>query len=172
MDLEHPDLRLRPAGPADLALLRHWDDQPHTIASDPKDDWDWAAELAREPDWREQLIAEFGGRPVGIVQIIDPAREETHYWGDAPAGRRALDIWIGEAADLGRGYGTAMMRAVLARCFAAPEVEAVWVDPLAANVRAHRFYERFGFRCVGPRRFGDDDCLVYELRRAEWRAAR
>jgi aminoglycoside 6'-N-acetyltransferase len=162
-------LRLRPAGPADLGLLRHWDEQPHTIASDPNDDgWDWAAELARSPEWREQLIAEIGGRPVGMLQIIDPAREETRYWGDAPAGRRAIDIWIGEAADLGRGYGTAMMRAALARCFAAPEVESVWVDPLAGNVRAHRFYERIGFRGVGLRRFGAEECLVYRLDRADW----
>jgi aminoglycoside 6'-N-acetyltransferase len=34
---------------------------------------------------------------IGFVQIIDPAREESHYWGDAPGGLRAIDIWIGEA---------------------------------------------------------------------------
>jgi hypothetical protein len=26
------------------------------------------------------LIAERDGRPLGIIQIIDPAAEETHYW--------------------------------------------------------------------------------------------
>ena len=134
-------MRLRPATPDDLELLRRWDVQPHIVAAKSDDDWSWEVELARRPDWREQLIAEVGGRPVGFVQIIDPAREDGHYWGDVPANLRAVDLWLGEAADLGKGYGTAVMRLALERCFADPEVEAVLVDPLAVNTRAHRFYE-------------------------------
>jgi aminoglycoside 6'-N-acetyltransferase len=30
-------MNLRPATFADLDLLRHWDEQPHAIASDPND---------------------------------------------------------------------------------------------------------------------------------------
>jgi aminoglycoside 6'-N-acetyltransferase len=161
-------LALRPATPADLHLLRHWDEQPHVIACDPNDDWQWELELGRAPDWREQLIAELDGRPIGFVQIIDPAREESHYWGDVPEGLRAIDIWIGEAGDLGQGHGTRMMQQALARCFAEPMVTAVLIDPLASNVRAHRFYERLGFRLVERRRFGEDDCLVYRLERGDW----
>jgi hypothetical protein len=67
-------MSLRPAAPADLALLRRWDEQPHVMASDPNDDWGWEVELGRSLDWREQLIAEVDGRPVGFIQIIDPAR--------------------------------------------------------------------------------------------------
>ena len=164
-------VRLRPAALDDLDLLRRWDEQPHVVESDPNDDWNWQAELARSPDWREQLIAEVDGRPIGFLQIIDPAREESHYWGDVRAGLRAIDIWIGEAADLGRGYGTQMMRLALARCFAPPEVSAVIIDPLASNTRAIRFYERLGFRFVEHRRFGDDECDVYQLTRADYVAA-
>lgn len=158
----------RTASPADLALLRHWDEQPHVIAADPNDDWEWETELGRSPDWREQLIAEADGRPVGFVQIIDPAREESHYWGRVPPGLRALDIWIGEAADLGRGYGTAMMRLAIDRAFADARVDAILVDPLARNTRVHRFYERLGFRFVEQRLFGDDNCRVYRLDRSDW----
>lgn len=162
------DIVLRAATPADAPTLRRWDEQPHVAASDPNDEWNWEIELARSPDWREQLIAEFNGRPIGFIQIIDPAREETRYWGDCAANLRALDIWIGEASDLGRGHGTRMMRLALARCFRDPTVAAVLIDPLADNTRAIRFYQRLGFRPAGERWFGADRCLVHELSREAW----
>lgn len=43
---------------------------------------------------------------IGVIQVIDPAGEETQYWGNIGEGYRAIDIWIGEAEDLGKGYGT------------------------------------------------------------------
>jgi aminoglycoside 6'-N-acetyltransferase len=152
--------------------LRRWDAKPHVIyatGADGESDggWDWDYELPREVAWRELLIAESDGRSVGVLQIIDPQTEETHYWGDIESGLRAIDIWIGEEEDLGRGYGTQMMRLALARCFADQTVRAVLIDPLASNTRAHRFYERLGFRRVDRRTFGSDDCYVYRLERSE-----
>lgn len=163
-----PELILRPATPDDLARLQVWDDEPHVLESDPNDDWGWETELARTVDWREQLIAEVDGVPIGFVQIIDPAREDSHYWGEIDADLRAIDIWIGEAAYLGQGYGTRMMTLAIERCFADPIVSAIVIDPLASNRRAQRFYARLGFAVEGPRRFGLDDCLVMRLRRETW----
>ena len=119
-------------------------------------------------DWSELLIAEFDGRPIGFLQIIDPAREDSHYWGNIEENSRAIDIWIGETTALGRGFGTRMMHLALKKCFADPHVEAVLLDPLATNTRAHRFYERLGFRPIGLRRFGQDDCIVYRLDHSAW----
>jgi aminoglycoside 6'-N-acetyltransferase len=166
-------MRLRSASAADLALLRFWDTKPHVIAATGEDgSFDWERELPRSPGWREFLIAESDGRSIGFIQIIDPAREETHYWGEIEPGFRAVDIWIGEEADLGHGYGTWMMHLALARCFADDVVKAVLVDPLVSNMRAHRFYERLGFEPVQRRMFGADDCLVYRLSRQAWRVAK
>lgn len=164
-------LTLRPATIEDAPLLRRWDEEPHVLASDPNDDWQWETELAKTPAWREQLIAEVNGAPIGFLQIIDPAEEEGRYWGNVPANLRAIDIWIGEAAYLGRGYGTRMMRLAIDQCFADPAVQAILIDPLASNVRAIRFYQRLGFRAVGERRFGQDLCLVHRLERSEWQSA-
>ena len=161
-------INLRLATPADVDLLRYWDEQPHIKASDPNDDWGWEVELNRDPDWREQLIALLEGRPIGFIQIIDPASEDSHYWGDVAHNLRAIDIWIGEEADLGKGYGTFLMQQAIARCFADPEVTAILIDPLASNTRAQRFYQRFGFKFMEARRFGDDDCFVYRLNRRDW----
>ena len=163
-------MRLRKATPADLSRLRYGDSKAHVIAATGADDsYDWASELPRDVPWREFLIAEIEGVPIGIVQVIDPADEESHYWGEIERNLRAIDIWIGEEADLGRGYGTQMMALALDRCFADPAVKAVLIDPLASNIRAHRFYERLGFVVVERRTFGSDDCLVYRLTREDWR---
>jgi hypothetical protein len=76
---ESSAIALRPATLADVNLLRRWDEQPQVVAADPNDDWGWEVELARTPRWREQLIAELDGRPIGFIQIIDPAEEDSHY---------------------------------------------------------------------------------------------
>ncbi|MFZ1105118.1 MAG: GNAT family N-acetyltransferase [Hyphomicrobiaceae bacterium] len=164
-------LTLRRATVEDAPLLRRWDEEPHVVASDPTSDWQWETELAEDWPWREQLVAEVDAVPIGFVQIIDPAEEESHYWGDVPANLRTIDIWIGEAACLGRGYGTSMMRWAIDFCFAAPAVEAILIDPLASNTRAIRFYQRLGFRPGEERQFGDDLCLVHRLERADWQVA-
>ena len=162
-------LRLRAATFGDLETLKRWDEKPHVKAAGGDDDWfDWEAELPRQLAWRELLIAELAGRPIGMLQIIDPAREETHYWGKVAANLRAVDIWIGEESDLGRGFGSRMMQLALARCFAEPSVKAVLIDPLISNTAARRFYERLGFKALERRRFGEDDCMVYRFDRCDF----
>jgi aminoglycoside 6'-N-acetyltransferase len=163
-------MNLRRAIPSDAAVLRYWDTKAHVIAASGDEPCiEWETELARRTDWGEWLIAEADGRPIGALQIIDPALEESHYWGDVETDLRAIDIWIGEEEDLGRGFGTEMMRLALARCFADAAVKAVLLDPLVSNGRVHPFYERLGFRKTGRRMFGDDDCFVYRLDRDVWR---
>ncbi len=163
-------IHLRHADINDLGLVKHWDEQQHVIDADPDDDWDWEYELKRFPSWREQLIAELNGRPIGFIQIIDPALEETHYWGDVQKNLRAIDIWIGEKEDLGKGYGTIMMKLAFEKCFKHEQVKAILIDPLVSNVNAIRFYQRLGFKFVEKRRFEDVDCLVYRLSREYWEA--
>lgn len=162
-------LKLRPATPEDIPVLQHWDSQPHVIAATGSDaPPDWAEDIGLTGPAFQTLIGEHGGRPVGVVQIIDPAEEPTHYWGDCEPDQRAIDIWIGETDCLGQGLGTQMMTLAIERCFAAPEVTAILIDPLATNTDAQRFYRRLGFEVVGPRRFGDDDCTVMRLTRTGW----
>ncbi len=165
-------MKLRRAEPEDVDVLEYWDTQPHVIAAGGAwDKFDWATELERKVTWRELLIAEFDGRPIGFLQIIDPTDEEDHYWGDIAPGHRAIDIWIGEVDCLGRGHGTAMMRSAIERCFDDPSVHSIVIDPLATNTRAIRFYERLGFVRVGRRFFGEDDCVVLRLDRTAWDGA-
>lgn len=171
-------LILRRAVPEDAAILARWDREPHVIAcatDDPEAEVAfegavWAEEIAASSDVSFYLIAEVDGRPIGAMQVIDPHREPTGYWGEVELNLRAIDIWIGETDALGQGYGTRMMTEALNGCFADPSVAAVVIDPLNSNTDAHRFYQRLGFRPVGRRLFNDeDDCLVMRLERADWR---
>jgi aminoglycoside 6'-N-acetyltransferase len=162
------NLNFRVANINDLAILNYWDKQQHVIDSDPDDDWNWEFELNRFPAWREQLIAQIDEIPLGLVQIIDPAEEESNYWGSVPKNLRAIDIWIGEKENLGKGYGTKMMNLALERCFKNSKVTAVLIDPLESNIDAIRFYESLGFQYVEKRIFGESICLVYEMTRSNW----
>lgn len=169
---------LRQATLADAPTLKAWDKEPHVIRAttdDPDADTAfegivWEDALAAQSDIQRYYIAELNGRPIGAMQIMDPHLEPTHYWGDVAPNLRAVDIWIGVAAELGKGHGTEMMRLALAICFVDPKVTGVIIDPLASNTRAHTFYRRLGFVSLGRRRFSDeaDDCLVHELTRSAW----
>ncbi len=162
------DVTFRNATFEDLELLKHWDEQPHVKQSDPDSDWEWESELKYDPEWRQQLIAEVDGKPIGFLQIIDPYLEETHYWGNIEPNQRAIDIWIGEVDYLNKGFGTQMMQMALQKCFENQEVTRVVIDPLESNKAAHRFYERIGYQFVENRYFDNDYCKVYEMRREVW----
>ena len=161
-------ITLRNASIKNLELLKYWDTMQHVIDSDPDDDWNWEVELERDPEWREQLIAELNGNPIGFIQIIDPYHEETHYWGDIEQNKRAIDIWIGEKFNLNKGYGTQMMKIAIRKCFRSSNVDEVLIDPLKSNTDAHRFYERLGFEFIEERVFNDSACYVYGLRRKNY----
>ncbi|HYD28414.1 GNAT family N-acetyltransferase [Brevundimonas sp.] len=175
-------VRLRPATLEDADLLASWDREPHVIACSTDDPdaeiafggIEWREELADQSDVSFYRIAEIpvdgAFRPIGVMQVIDPHLEPTHYWGDIDPNLRAMDIWIGSPDALNKGYGTRMMTLAIDAAFADPKVTAMVIDPLASNSDAHRFYQRLGFEPVGRRMFDQDDCLVHRLERATWEA--
>lgn len=165
-----PHVRVRPATVADITVLREWDEDPDVAASGGEDGgFDWDLEVPRNVAWREFLIAELDGEPIGFLQLIDALEEETHYWGSQEQpGTWAIDIWIGAARHRRGGHGTEMMRLALDRCFGLHGASTVLIDPLESNTRAHGFYERIGFRFVEHRWFDTDHCRVYEFPRANW----
>lgn len=161
-------ITLRPALLSDLPLLEHWDQQPHVIASSPNEVTDWETVLEDGEPYVERFIAMIGETPIGFLMIIDPANEESHYWGEVPENLRAVDIWIGEAEHLNKGYGTQMMNLAFERCFSDPEVTGILIDPLSSNTDAIRFYQRLGFKFVEERWFDKDLCAVHLLERGIW----
>lgn len=168
------DLHIRPAILSDAAVLAVWDEKPHVQAAVSNSgtssfDTDWIDELGVRSDGTEFFIAELHGVAIGALQIIDPLRERTGYWGPIADNLRAIDIWIGEEQQMGKGYGTRMMRFAINHAFLDKRVNAILIDPLIGNIRAHRFYEGLGFEFMERRQFdADSDCLVFRLSRQRW----
>jgi aminoglycoside 6'-N-acetyltransferase len=166
-------ITLRKALVDDIPMLKFWDTQEHVIkchSDDVKeiesDDWDTV--IATPPDHTDYYITQLGEIPIGVMQIIDPALEESHYWGNVETNLKAVDIWIGEKENLNKGYGTQMMNLACEVCFRNPNVKEIIIDPLTSNINAIRFYERFGFSFVEKRMFEEDACSVYKLERDKW----
>lgn len=174
------NLKFRPATLGDVPLLEAWDQDPAVIASTTDDPAAekafpgayWPDEIRSQDAYSSYLIAEIDDRPIGAMQIIDPHMEKTHYWGEVESNLRALDIWIGVPEARGKGFGEHMMRAAITGCFNDPAVTAILIDPLNSNTRAHKFYQRIGFKPTHRQTFneGEDDCLVHKLTRADWLA--
>ena len=156
------DLRLAVA--ADIPTLERWESADHVVAISGDDEpWDWTVEI--DVPWQEVWIAEVEGRAIGVVVLLDANAEPSCYWGDVSPGTYAIDIWIGEPDALHRGYGTMMMRHALDRAFSEHDTHEILIDPLETNTDAIGFYKHLGFKEVGPRRFGTDDCLVLQMDR-------
>lgn len=74
--------------------MSYWDTKQHIIDCDPDDGLNWEVEMNRNPEWREQLIAELNGEPIGFILIIDPYLEEAYYSGNVESNKeRATLDW-------------------------------------------------------------------------------
>lgn len=159
-----PAVSFRRAQKRDVSTLTRWSHADHVrdVIGDAYD-WDWPAEVGAS--WQEVWIASVHDRDVGVLIVLDAHQDPARYWGSVEPGTYAIDIWIGDPDALHRGYGTQMMHFGLARAFDDHAAQRILLDPLVTNAPAIGFYRHLGFRDVGPRRFGDDDCLVLELTR-------
>jgi aminoglycoside 6'-N-acetyltransferase len=168
-------ISLRKTELIDIPLLQEWDSQEHVQFASGND-----AQDRLDPDlWQEEIrlcdgviyqyyIAELNSVPIASILIINPGLEPTHYWGAMEDGYRAIDIWIGDVNNLGKGYGTVVMGQVLDLCFEKEDVKGVYIDPLSVNLRAIKFYQKLGFEFVENRNFDEDNCDVYYISREKY----
>lgn len=153
----------RPLTRADFPLLAEWLAQPHvarwwnheTTAEALERDFGGIAD-GTEPG--EDLLALLDGVPVGLVQrsrLDDYADylEEFAALTAVPHAAVTIDYLVGDPERVGRGLGTAMIRAVVADTWRTrPGASTLLVAVVAANERSWRALERAGFRRVaeGP----------------------
>jgi RimJ/RimL family protein N-acetyltransferase len=106
-------------------------------------------------------------RPIGRLDLFAIDRRN---------GSAAFGLAVGDRSLWGRGYGTDAVNAVVDFAFGQLRLERVWLDTDAANVRAHRVYEKAGFTVEGRfrRAFYQDGEYLDDIRmamlRSEWTA--
>lgn len=161
-------MQLREATIDDLDILQWWHQQSHIVDAGPGHDYKWERELKRKPEWRQQLLAINEDNPVGFVQIYDPYEEDTGRWDNVSRKLRAIDVWIGEAQHLNKGYGTKIMLQAMQIAFADKDVHALLVDPLISNKKAQRFYARLGFKFVESKKIYGESCYILKIRRDQY----
>jgi RimJ/RimL family protein N-acetyltransferase len=83
------------------------------------------------------------GRPIGEAMLFSIDRRN---------GSAGLGIFIGEAGEWGKGYGTDAVNALVDFAFSALRMERVWLNVGTTNERARRSYEKAGFTLEGTLR--------------------
>lgn len=141
----------RPIGRADPPTLARWLAQPHVERWWP-DPARALASIAGHLDDAaiDCFVMVLDGREAGYLQSYSPHAWADHPFFDRPRGSRGLDMFIGEPALVGRGYGSRATRAFADRLFAAGVPEAL-IDPHPDNKAAIRAYEKAGFTAYGER---------------------
>jgi aminoglycoside 6'-N-acetyltransferase len=172
----------RPLATGDLPLLHRWLTNPAvyrwyggSAPSFAEVAAKYAPRTAGHSPTRPFLILR-AGAPIGYIQTYRVAAypEYAALAGDGAAGAAAIDLFIGEDAQRGRGLGAAILRAFLrAVVFADPAITHCFIDPHPDNTVAIRAYARAGFR---PIRRCDppppaEPCLLMRLDRAEMEGA-
>ncbi|HHU4060173.1 TPA: AacA4 family aminoglycoside N(6')-acetyltransferase [Klebsiella pneumoniae] len=152
------EVTLRLMTEADLDMLHEWLNRPHIV------EW-WGGEEAR-PNLEEvrqhylpsvlaaesvtPYIAMLRDRPIGYAQSYVAMGSGDGWWeAEIDPGVRGIDQSLANADDLGKGLGTALVRALVSHLFSDPAVTKVQTDPAPHNHRAIRCYEKAGFTQQG-----------------------
>jgi aminoglycoside 6'-N-acetyltransferase Ib len=138
----------------DLPMLHEWLGRPHVAkwwAPRPSLD-DMADEFEPFMDATGRFqgyIALEGSREIGYIQSYVVKDCGDGWWEDEQdPGARGIDQFLAHADQLGRGLGTAMIRAFITRLFENLTVTHIQTDPDPGNARAIRCYEKVGFRAL------------------------
>jgi RimJ/RimL family protein N-acetyltransferase len=156
---------------ADLPMLHEWINRPHV-----GEWWDAPQSFEEiEADYGAQrnadsttlpYIVELDGRPIGFIQSYVAMGSGDGWWEDVTdPGVRGIDQFIAEPDLIGRGVGTAMIRAFLEQLTSDVAVTLVQTDPDPANARAIRCYEKCGFERIAEIATPDGAALLMHYRR-------
>jgi len=157
---------------ADIPMFRDWISRPHVA------EWWVEPPIAEIEAWCDPSADDRadahhvalldGAAPIGFIQTYRAVEGHDDGWwlAEHDPGVRGIDQFLANAEQLGRGLGTAMVRAFVAKLFGDASVTRIQCDPAPHNHRAIRCYEKAGFRAVGEVMTPDGPALLMYCDRA------
>jgi len=142
-----PSYAFQPMTADDMPMVQRWLAQPHVAEwwHDPET-LEFVGSDLDHPDLAQFIVCR-DGRPFAYLQCYQIGDWHVGF-GPQPEGTRGLDQFIGEADMLGRGHGSAFIRAFIDHLFARG-VPRMVIDLSPDNPRAIRAYEKAGFEKAG-----------------------
>jgi RimJ/RimL family protein N-acetyltransferase len=156
MQNEAPSISFRPVEASDLDLLGRWMETPHWREwwGDPAEELGFVRDMIEGRDTTRPFLFLVDGKPAGYIQYWFIGHHQNETWvkdnpwlAALPADAIGVDLSIGEAENLSRGIGTAVLKAFVAM-LREQGFETIVIDPDPANGRAVRAYEKAGFRPI------------------------
>jgi RimJ/RimL family protein N-acetyltransferase len=165
----------RPVTAQDYELLENWMQRPHWQEwwGEVDTELGHIREMVEGRDSTRPFLFLLDGEPAGYIQVwiiadhlAEPWLSKAPWLRDVPADSVGVDLSIGTESNLGKGLGTAVLKAFLER-LAAEGRHSIIIDPDAANLRAIRAYEKAGFKSIlvapGPERKRPRRSLIMQL---------
>lgn len=164
-------ISFRPLAASDLAVLHEWLHRPHVL------EWwgDPGTYALVERDYLPYTTGDLTTRgyipllenePIGFIQSYVVMGSGDGYWEqETDPGARGIDQFLCNSDQLGRGLGSAMVKAFVDQLFQDPMVTKVQTDPSPKNERAIRSYRGAGFITVGEVITPDGTALLMVKRR-------
>ena len=147
--------------PVDYALFVRWRNEPHVAEwwttdddptpTTPESVVERYGPRAEDTSWVTSCIISLSDRPVGYVQFYpwDAEAEAAAEMGvPGIEGSYGLDIFIGEPDVIDHGVGSRVVALLARHLFEARDATAIALLTPVGNSRAHRAYEKAGFRKV------------------------
>ena len=165
-------IAFRPVSHADLALLQDWIARPHWQEwwGDPETEIGYIRDMLDGRDTTRPFLFTVDGLETGYIQhwtagdqLSEPWLSLAPWLKDLPPDAVGIDLSIGDAAQLSRGLGSAVLKRFAERLKGAGHHDLI-IDPDRNNARAIRAYEKAGF-CAIPSlvgKTGDTLIMRYE----------
>ncbi len=177
MLFQKENLRVRELEWDDKYLLSKWLTNPEILQYYEGRDNPFDVEKVEQKFFGEEAdttrcIIEFEEVSIGYIQFyeVDEDERRTYGYGDSSEIIYGMDQFIGESAYWNKGFGTQLVRAMVAYLNEEKGADRIVMDPQTWNERAIRCYEKCGFEKVKllPEKELHEgeyrDCWLIELR--------
>lgn len=170
MQNSQPEIAFRPVEREDYEMLRGWLNQPHMREwwGDPKEELDSIRNMVEGRDTTRPFLFMFDGTPIGYIQYWYIGHHQNEEWikdnpwlTELPSDAVGVDVSIGDPTLLSKGYGSAAVKAFVARLIG-EGYRTIIIDPDPVNHRAVRAYEKAGFRTIPHLEGRTGDTLLME----------